>query len=66
MTIAVYWWHIPLLITIAYLVWALWPDKPSGMWGNIEVLFMHIIGLMMVLVSWAVFAIYVLVFEGAA
>ena len=66
MTITLHWWHIPTVVTVAYLVWALWPAEKSSMWGDVEVLFGHIVGLLLVSVSWAGFAVYMLAFGGAA
>ena len=67
MTITLHWWHVPALITALYLLLALWPTRrTSSMFGDIEVMFFHIISLLVVAVSWAAFAVGMLVFGGAA
>lgn len=67
MTITLHWWHAPACVTAIYLLWALWPTSyRSSMWGDLEIMFGHVIGLLAVAVSWAAFAVGMLVFGGAA
>ncbi len=58
MSITLYWWTFPAIITAAYLVWALIPRYQSSMWGDIEALFGHVIGLLAVAVSWAIAGVF--------
>jgi hypothetical protein len=58
MTITLYWWTLPTVITVAYIVWALIPRYQSSMWGDLEAMFGHIIGLLAVSVSWAIAGVF--------
>lgn len=61
MNITLHWWHVPTLVTSAYLLWAICPFERSGMWGDIDRMFGHIVGLFCVAVAWAAFAVGVIV-----
>lgn len=58
MSITIYWWTIPAIITAAYLVWLLIPKYESSMWGDLETFFGVGIGALVVAVSWAVAGVF--------
>lgn len=58
MSITLHWWTAPTAVTIAYLLWAIWPRYQSSMWGGVEALFGHVIGLFACAVSWAVAGVF--------
>lgn len=58
MTITLGWWTFPAIVTLVFLIWAFWPKYHSHMWGDIEVLFGFIIGLLCVAISWAVAGVF--------
>lgn len=58
MTLTFHWWAFPTAVTVAFLIWAVWPKETSGMWGGIETMFGFIFWLVAVSVSWAIAGVF--------
>jgi len=58
-TLTLAWWHLPTIITVLALAWALfWPVDDSGYLGGIQHIFMLIPALVIISLAWALGAIF--------
>lgn len=57
MTVHIGWWAIPALITLATLVWGLWPDRSVGYGTAIVGAFQLMVGIIVSLTAWLIWAL---------
>lgn len=57
MTITIGWWAIPAIITIATIIFAFWPQRPTGYGGDIAGAFQMMASIIVSLVAWLVWSL---------
>lgn len=57
MSVTIGWWAIPAAITVAVIVYGLWPSRCPGMYGDVAGAFLFLVGLCVCLAAWLVWSL---------